>query len=356
MGITGLRPVRLADVAKAAGVSQGTASNVFNRPNLVREEVRERVVATAQALGYAGPDPKGRLLRAGKVNAIGVATAEPLSYFFEDPFARALMTGISEACDASGAGISLVSAMSEEKLAWNIQSAVVDGFILLCVEGGHRLVELTQERKLPFVALELDSTNDEVAGIGIDDFGGARAAAVHLAELGHRRFGVLAIQFVDDRVGPISPQEAEAGIYSSARDRWRGYLAGLAPYGIDAASLPVFETQNERESVREGLEYLFSLDPKPTAILAMSDRTALIAIEWLAEQGLSVPGDVSIVGFDGIPEAAKAIPPLTTVEQPIAGIGRRAVEMILENKIPARREMMPVELVVRGTTAPPRAG
>src|SRR5690606_36521353 len=115
----GMRPVRLADVAKAAGVSQGTASNVFNRPDLVRDEVRQRVVATAQALGYAGPDPKGRLLRAGKVNAIGVATAEPLAYFFEDPFARVLMTGISEACDANGAGLSLVSAMSEEKLAWN---------------------------------------------------------------------------------------------------------------------------------------------------------------------------------------------------------------------------------------------
>src|SRR4051794_19768368 len=96
--------VRLADVARAAGGSQGTASNVFNRPQLVREEVRERVEATARSLGYRGPDPKGKLLRAGKVNAIGVATAEPLSYFFDDPFARVLMTGIAEACDAQGAG------------------------------------------------------------------------------------------------------------------------------------------------------------------------------------------------------------------------------------------------------------
>src|ERR687897_3415689 len=117
--------VRLEDVAKAAGVSRGTASNVFSRPEIVREEMREKVLAAAQQLGYAGPDPRGRLLRAGKVNAIGVATAEPLSYFFDDPFARTVMSGISQACDATGAGISLVSAANQEQLAWNIQSAVV---------------------------------------------------------------------------------------------------------------------------------------------------------------------------------------------------------------------------------------
>src|SRR5688572_12647814 len=138
-------PVRLADVAKAAGVSRGTASNAFNRPEIVREEVREKVFAAAHALGYAGPDPRGRMLRAGKVNAIGIATAEPLSYFFEDPFARVVMSGIAQACDATGAGISLVSAANEEHLAWNIQNALVDGFVVFCIEGGSRLVDLTRE-------------------------------------------------------------------------------------------------------------------------------------------------------------------------------------------------------------------
>src|SRR3954471_19987947 len=124
------KTIRLADVARAAGVSQGTASNGFNRPQLVREEVRGRVEAMARSMGYRGPDPKGKLLRAGKVNAIGVATAEPLSYFFDDPYARTMMASISQACDATGAGISLVSAANGEQLAWNIQSALVDGFIV----------------------------------------------------------------------------------------------------------------------------------------------------------------------------------------------------------------------------------
>src|SRR6478609_4613357 len=198
------RPVRLADIAKAAGVSHGTASNVFSRPEIVREEVRERVKAAAEAMGYGGPDPKGRLLRAGKVNAIGVATAEPLSYFFDDPFARVMMAAISEACDATGAGISLVSAANNEQLAWNIQSALVDGFIVFCIEGGSRLIELTRERKLPFVALDFGFDDETIAAIGVDDVAAARTAARHLAELGHRRFAILSLQFADGGYGPVT--------------------------------------------------------------------------------------------------------------------------------------------------------
>src|SRR3954463_10940772 len=107
MGRAGGGGAKLSDVAERAGVSKATASNVFNRPHLVRAEVRERVLREAAAAGYAGPDPVGRLLSAGRVNAIGVATAEPLPYFFGDPFARAVMSGVTEACDAKGIGISL---------------------------------------------------------------------------------------------------------------------------------------------------------------------------------------------------------------------------------------------------------
>ena len=162
---------KLADLAKAAGVSKGTASNVFSHPELVRDEVRRHVRQVAQAIGYAGPDPKGRLLRGGRVNAIGVATFEPLAYFFADPYARLLMQGISAALDERGAGIALVSAKNREKLAWNIESALVDGFILLCIEGGPELVQLTQARQLPFVSTAFASsgrkTNCPVAVLAV---------------------------------------------------------------------------------------------------------------------------------------------------------------------------------------------
>ncbi|TPL46147.1 substrate-binding domain-containing protein [Mesorhizobium sp. B2-4-4] len=348
------RPVRLADIAKAAGVSHGTASNVFSRPEIVREEVRERVRATAEAMGYAGPDPKGRLLRAGKVNAIGVATAEPLSYFFEDPFARVMMAGISQACDATGAGISLVSAANTEQLAWNIQSALVDGFIVFCIEGGSRLVELARERKLPFVALDLDSEDGSVAAIGVDNIAGASLAARHLTELGHRRFAVLALPFADGRTGIISPEELRAAAYAGTRDRLTGYFRELSRVGIDTSKVPVYETANDAATTKAGLETIFASGEPPTAILAMSDRMALATLEWLSARGLNVPDDVSVIGFDGVPEAALSEPPLTTVAQPIAEMGRLAVKAILESDGKVSRQLLPVELIVRASSAPPR--
>ncbi|MBP1858473.1 LacI family DNA-binding transcriptional regulator [Rhizobium herbae] len=347
--------VKLADVAKAAGVSQGTASNVFSRPEVVRQEVRERVLGIARELGYNGPDIKGRLLRAGRVNAIGVAAIEPLAYFFEDPWARALMTEIAAVCDATGTGIALVSAQNQQKLAWNINSALVDGFILLCVEGGEKLVELTRRRQLPFIALALGSGNASIPAIGIDNIAGAATAARHLADLGHRRFAILAIGLNDDRVGVVTPEQAVRSLKFTSRDRALGYWQALADFGIGREDVPMYGTQNDRPSVNAALEALFSTAKPPRAILAMSDRIALLAMQWLAGRGLAVPGDVSVIGFDGVPEAATAAPGLTTMAQPLEEIARRAVAAILDEAVPPLQEALEVMLVVRGSTAPPRS-
>lgn len=347
------RNVKLSDVAKAAGVSQGTASNVFNRPDIVRKEVRERVEAAARELGYAGPDPKGRLLRAGKVNAIGVVTSDPLTYFFDDPYARVLMTGIASACAEQGAGLSLVSAENEERLAWNIQSAIVDGFILLCIEDGMRLVELTRERKLPFVAVQYENRDPTMTAVGIDDFDGARRIAQYIGELGHRRVAILSLQLAEEQVGPVDLADVERALYSGTRDRILGYLAAMETFGVDRAAVPIFETRNDEETVPAALEYFLSLPAPPTAILAMSDRAALIALDWLRARGLVVPRDISVVGFDGVPEGARSDPPLTTVTQPIDEMGRIAVGMILDHDGAPRQLQLDTELTIRGTAAPP---
>jgi DNA-binding LacI/PurR family transcriptional regulator len=348
------KPATLADVARAAGVSKGTASNVFNRPDIVRMEVRERVLSAARAAGYAGPDPRGRLLSAGKVNAIGVATVEPLATFFDDPFARVLMTGITEVCDANGIGISLVSAANEEQLAWNISSAVVDGFILFCLKGGERLVELSRERHLPFVALDFGDGDETMSAVGVDNVAAARLAARHLGELGHRRFAILTMELEDDGVvGRIAIERARLGSYPASRDRVAGYLLELEGHGVSPADVPIYETLSDRTTVEAALAEIFAAPLPPTAILAQSDKIALIALRWLAARGLSVPQNVSIVGFDGVPESASSSPPLTTVRQPIAEIGRRAVNVILNHGGKTLRETVPVDLIVRGSTALP---
>jgi DNA-binding LacI/PurR family transcriptional regulator len=346
---------KLNDVAKAAGVSQGTVSNVFNSPHLVREEVRERVRAVAKQLGYHGADPRGRILRAGKVNAIGVAASDPLAYFFTDPFARVLMTGITEACDAAGAGVSLISAASEEELAWNIRNALVDGLILFCLDGANSLVDLARERQLPFVALSLGLPDKTIPAVGIDNVAAARTAAEHLLELGHRRFAILTMKLNEGTSGPRSVDEVKATVFSATRDRVIGYGEALTAAGIDMADVPIFETQTDEATVYAALDELFALPEPPTAILAEADKIALPAVGWLKARGLSVPNDVSIIGFDGVPESETSSPPLTTMVQSIAEIGRQAVKLIVESDGTPRRKAVDVELVVRGSTAPPKS-
>ncbi|WP_375451520.1 LacI family DNA-binding transcriptional regulator [uncultured Devosia sp.] len=347
--------VKLADVAKKAGVSQGTASNVFSRPAIVRDEVREHVLAVAKAMGYGGPSLTGRLLRAGKVNAIGVAAIEPLSYFFEDLWARQLMSNIAEICDARGAGVALVSALNDERMAWNIQSALVDGFILLCVEGGEKLVEITRQRQLPYVALAIGAEDQSIPAIGVNNVAGARVAAEHLLGLGHWRLAILATEMSRGHSGPISEAQVRAATYSTSRDRAIGYWQALEAAGVDRASVPIFETRENGASTDAVMALMFKAPAPPTAILAMSDKIAMHAVDWLFRHGRTVPGDVSVVGFDGVPEAAVATPKLTTLVQPMDEIARRAVDAILGGTQISGRHVLDGQLAIRQTTAPPQS-
>jgi DNA-binding LacI/PurR family transcriptional regulator len=353
--ITLKRTARIGDVAEAAGVSKATVSNVFNRPEVVREEVRARVLEVAAEIGYRGPDPKGRMLSAGKVNAIGVATVEPLATFFEDPYARRMMAAISVACEAKGAGISLVSAASEKELAWDMRSALVDGFVLFCLEDAGALIEASRERRLPFVALAFGEDDEGVSVVAVDDVAGGRIAARHLAELGHRRIGVLAMPFSEGGSGRATPERIAGAHYAASAARLKGYAEALAAFGIDAAAMPVFEVGEDADA-GPALEELLAGPERPTAILAQSDRIALAALRWLRGRGIAVPGEVSVIGFDGVPEGEDSAPPLTTVAQPIAEIGRRAVAAILDHGDEVRRERLDATLVVRGSTAPPPDG
>jgi DNA-binding LacI/PurR family transcriptional regulator len=319
--------VKLADVAKRAGVSQGTASNVFSRPEVVRKEVREHVLATAKAMGYGGPSVQGRLLRAGKVNAVGVAAIEPLSYFFEDPWARQLMSEISEICDARGAGVALVSARNDERLA--------------------------RQRQLPYVALAIGAEDSTIPAIGVDNVGGARVAAEHIIGLGHRRLAILATSMSDGGQGLISEAQVQVATYSTSRDRALGYWQAMDAAGIARDSVPIFETREDEASTHAAMAEMFAALEPPTAILAMSDKIAMHGVDWLFRNGRTVPGDVSMIGFDGVPEAAVATPKLTTIEQPMAEIARRAVDAALGDTQVEGRQILQARLVVRESTAAP---
>lgn len=343
----------LDDVAKAAGVSRGTVSNVFNRPELVRPALRTRVEEAARKLGYGGPDPKGRLLKEGKFNAIGFMPpgAYAMAEMIRSPYGRELLLGAALACDAAGATLSLVNGTDETRTA-SIREALVDGFIL-----GHStdidLVAQAKRRRLPFVILE-SQAGPEVNSIRIDGRTGAMAAVRHLAGLGHRRFAILSIRRT---AGPaiVHPpgkagRDLETG-FALDHERLEGFRDALSETGLSLHDMPIIETTPGDPQAGAAA---FDHCPEATAIVTMSDWQAITVLDEAARRGIDVPGHVSVVGFDGTAESARTTPPLTTVAHDIVGKARLAAEMVLANG-PPRQLVMPVELVIRGSTAAPRA-
>lgn len=342
----------LDDVGRAAGVSRGTVSNVFNRPELVRPELRERVEAVARALGYGGPDPKGRLLKEGKFNAIGFMPpgAYAISEVIRSPYLRELVLGAAQACDAAGATLSLVNGRDDTRIA-SIRGALVDGFIL-----GHSadidLVSSAKRRRLPFVILESEAGPD-VNSIRIDGRSGALTVIRHLTALGHKKFAILSVRRTAGPAIVHMPGETDRSLatgFALDHERLGGFRDALAEAGLSLNEMPIIETT---PGDPEAGAVAFDRCVEATAFVTMSDWQAITLLDEAARRGIEVPGHVSVTGFDGTAESARTTPPLTTVAQDIVGKGRLAAEMVLANG-PPRQVVLPVELVVRGSTTEPR--
>jgi DNA-binding LacI/PurR family transcriptional regulator len=338
----------LKDVARAAGVSRSTASYVFNNPERVGRTMRLRVEAAARQLGFAGPDPKGRLLRAGKVNAIGVIApgAYNMAGMFTGYFPR-FLAGVAEICDEFGANLTLVSGLVDDK-TFGIRNALVDGFIL-SPPHDDELIGSVEFRKLPFTVIDIDGSAG-VNSVNVDARSGCRAAAQHLLDLGHRRFAIMS--FLRD-LGPPVVHEPKRGrkleVAGMPLDRQKllGYADALTGTGIDIDDVPIIQAHPWD---RTAAALLLNKFPSATAVLAMADMQALYVIEEARRRGLSVPSDLSVVGFNNIPEAAAVN--LTTIDSNGAEKGRVAARLVFSGG-QVRHEILPTRLVVRGTTAAP---
>ncbi len=349
--------VTLSDVAAAARVSKSTASNAFSRPERVRPALRARVAEAAKALGYAGPDPRGRLLSSGKVHAIGVVppSAFGISLFFKDPYTIEFLAGVTEVCEAEGVGLSLVSGR-EDQQAWGITSAVVDGFILNSSEQ-IEFIAPAKRARFPVVVMS-DSAPSDVSSVSITGADGAAQVTEHLLALGHRRF-VIAVPLREFRAPVFHPPGRDRVLVApiDVPDRIAGIAAALNAAGLSLDDMPIMEmcsTPEEVAAFGSGIATLLGSAPDATALIALNDKVALAVLKYAREQGLSLPRDLSVVGFDDVAEAARADPPLTTVAQPTFEIGRTAARLLLEGG-PPRHVVLPVKLMVRGSTAPPRA-
>jgi DNA-binding LacI/PurR family transcriptional regulator len=352
------RRATLKEVAAEVGVSPATVSNAYNRPDQLSPELRERVLETARRLGYSGPDAMARGLRRRRAGAVGVLYEDRLSYAFADPAAVLFLQGVSVATEEAGLGLLLLSgAPGEERDPEAISGAVVDGFVVYSMSDEDPLVEAALKRRLPVVLVDQPRTGG-LPFVGIDDEGAARAAAEHLVGLGHRRFSVVSFALAPEPAGSLADVDRqEAATYSLTRSRLRGYATAIEAAGLSWEDVPVYEHfENVPEEGRKAAESLLTQEPRPTAILALSDQLALGALDAARRFGLSVPEDVSVVGFDDVPDAARATPPLTTVHQPHVekGLlaGRLLITQLRDEELPSP-ELLPTRLVVRGSTAPP---
>jgi DNA-binding LacI/PurR family transcriptional regulator len=342
--------VTLQTLADALGVSRTTVSNAFNRPDQLNPALRRRVLALAAELGYAGPDPAGRALRSGRAGAIGVLLTERLSYAFADPAAVATLRGLAVEAERTGISLSLLPAPYSGGPPDSVKGALIDACFVYALPEDHPSVLVALERRLPIVVCD----TPDIAGVplvSIDDRGGARAAAQHLLDLGHRRLAVASLRIrEDDRTGFVDRERRRSSVYRVTGLRLEGYADAIRAAGLDWDEVPIFEVNpNAREVAREAAPAL--LEHEPTAVLAMSDEIALGIVDGARAAGVDVPGELSVVGFDDAPPAAPR--GLTTVRQPLVEKGRVAGRMLLEaieGGTPADVNL-PIELVIRDSTA-----
>ena len=342
------RKPTLSQVAQEAGVSIGTASNAFNRPDSLSPALLERVHAAADKLGYAGPDPSARRLRTGKAGAIGLIFTADLPFAFTDQATIEFMTGVAEQVEEAAAGLLIVpGTFGAPDPAKVVREAAVDGFLVYSTPTGDPRMEAALARRLPTVTVD-QPRDAPTAFIGIDDRAAAAAAARHLVELGHTNIGAVAFGITAFDRGEYP--------YDVSIERRAGYAEGLGDlHDEDRFVTGLPGTPQAKEAALR----LLDRPDRPTAILAMSDTLAASVMEAAADRGLSIPEDLSVVGFDDSPLARQAEPPLTTIAQPQRQKGADAARLLIrgidgeEPLDPERRIILPYELKVRGTTRRP---
>ena len=349
------RRATLQTIADVLGVSRSTVSNAYNRPDQLASDLRERILAVAADLGYTGPDPAARRLRTGRSGVIGLLFTEALSYAFTDPAAVGFLEGLAREAEVEGTALLLVPSPPGADAAHAVREAVVDGLCIYSMADDQPAVRAALERRIPTVVVEEPDIEGQ-AFVGIDDRSATREVAEHVLGLGHRDVAVLTDRLRPDGYeGLVDPAREAGATFHIGRQRLHGFRDALAAAGIDWATVPKHEGPNDREAGARLARAALAATPRPTALLAATDQLALGALRAAAELGMAVPGDLSVTGFDDAPPAALA--DLTTLRQPLREKGEQAARLLAELREggPPRRVMLPVELVVRGSTGPVRA-
>ncbi|MEZ5219545.1 MAG: LacI family DNA-binding transcriptional regulator [Ilumatobacteraceae bacterium] len=328
--------ITIDDVASRAGVSIATVSRVVNGRYGVSAATASRVQRVIDEMGYES-NLVARSMRSQETRIIAVLVCGI------EPFSAELLKGAADELEHSGYSLMIFSGGRSGTAGWEqrylsqVSGTFADGTILVAptvvdVEASH-----------PVVAVDPHLGVANLATVVAENYDGARAAVEHLVSLGHRHIG-----FVAGRAD-----------LESARRREAGYRDGLAAAGLEFDPRLIAVGEFQEEAAANAARTLLTLPDRPTAIFAANDESAIQVVRVAAELGLSVPEDLSVVGFDNIPESALVEPPITTVDQSIQSLGREAVRLLLQllrDGEPATPEhrTLPTRLVVRKSTGSPR--
>ena len=321
-----------------AGVSHQTVSRVLNHHPSLRETTRDRVLEAMEALHYR-PNRAARMLVTSRSRTIGVLAAASGSLYGP----TSSISGIEDAAQAANYYVSIANldALDSESIAAAIDhltAQAVEGIVVIAPQ--NRVLDALAGLSLSVPFVTLQSTGEfDAPNMYVDQFAGAQLAMRHLIDLGHRRIVHLA--------GPQDWFEAAA--------RLRGFEAEMKANAL-AHTVPVVGDWTAEFGYHAGRELMRRRDV--SAVFASNDQIALGLIHAIHESGLEVPRDLSVVGFDDIPEAAHFWPPLTTVRQDFAELGKQSIALLmreLEGEVIAHRDAIRPELIVRASTAAPTA-
>jgi DNA-binding LacI/PurR family transcriptional regulator len=346
--------VTLQTLAEQLGVSRMTVSNAFSRPDQLSPDLRARILAAADDLGYVGPDPAARALARGTTGAVGVLLTDSLAYAFTDDVATSFLGAVVDELAATGLALTLLPSDERDDVV-PARDVALDGALVYSCKFESAARDWLVRRKLPLVFVDQDPVAG-IASVNVDDRAGARAAAQHLVELGHRRVGIVTVTVDGPRGILADPLGAARG--HPQKQRLLGWFDALGGAGVHPTVVQAQHNDDDEADTAAAL--LLAAGPRPTAVLCFSDVLALGVIRVAGDLGLRIPDDLSVVGFDDSPVGRQCTPMLTTVHQDVAAKGRLAAESLAAaidhvrsgTRSRVRHHVLPTELVVRGSTGP----
>ncbi len=338
------RRVTINDIAELAGVSKTTVSFAFNAPERISKQMYTKIMDIAKESGYI-PNPVARTMTTNRIGTVGILLPQSVEIVLKNPYISEFMQGVGSFVSGRGFSITIVSPI-DGSLNNAVRIAVVDGFITVGLEEYMEAFQILHDRHVPFVTVDVP-TSDDVPSVVSADKDGCRNIMKKILEFGHRKIAIVSVK------PPVQYREREHSLIRETR--MDGYVEGLAEYGLTIDDVSVYESHTSHEDGMRTASSIFLGKNPPTAVLCMSDVIALGVIDYCRHNAISVPGDVSVCGFDDIQSGVYSSPKLTTVSQNISEKGRCASELlisVIEKKEVKLHRELPTHVVMRESLGP----